>query len=105
MSQPSRRSSEFTVRHPYPDEETLAPKRRLAVQEFEDEASAARFIERAVPKLERDRAARKNRRLKKEFLEAKRAGDDARADALMREMSESFKNARGGSAEPTAQES
>ncbi len=69
-------------------------ERRLAVQEFEDESSAARFIERAIPKLERDRVARKNRRLKREFLEAKRAGDDARADALMREMSESFKSAR-----------
>lgn len=103
-------ASELLAMDAIPEEGDDSPlrdwlERRLAVQEFEDEASAARFIERAVPKLERDRAARKNRRLKKEFLEAKRAGDDARADALMREMSESFKNARGGSAEPTAQES
>ena len=67
---------------------------RLARQEFEDEASAKRFIERVVPKLEKDHIARKHRRLKREFLEAKRGGDDARAEALMRQMNESFRSAK-----------
>ncbi|MGE3631969.1 MAG: toprim domain-containing protein, partial [Sandaracinaceae bacterium] len=68
--------------------------KRLAVQEFADEASAARFVERAIPKLEHERVARRNKRLKRDYLEAKRAGDDSRADELMREMSELFKSAR-----------
>lgn len=67
---------------------------RLAVQEFGDETSARRFIERVVPKLERDHIARVNKRLKHEFLEAKRVGDDARAEELMRRMNESFRSAR-----------
>jgi len=71
--------------------EWLVP--RLARQTFEDEASAQRFIERAVPKLERDRIARETKRLKREMLEARRAGDDARAEALMRQMNESFRSA------------
>ncbi|MBX3268893.1 MAG: DNA primase [Sandaracinaceae bacterium] len=68
-------------------------ERRLAVQEFEDETSARRFVERAAPKLERDRVARETQRLRREFLEAKRAGDDVRAEALMRQMNESFRGA------------
>lgn len=73
-------------------------ERRLAVQEFEDEASAKRFVERAAPKLERDAIARETKRLRREFLEAKRAGDDVRAEALMRQMNESFRSAqRAGS--------
>lgn len=75
-------------------------ERRLAVQEFEDEAGAKRFVERAAPKLERDRIARETKRLRREFLEAKRAGDDVRAEALMRQMNESFRGApRAGEAE------
>jgi len=74
-------------------------ERRLAVQEFEDETSATRFIERAVQKLDRDRVSRETKRLRREFLEAKRAGDDVRAEALMREMNESFRSAPHSGAE------
>ncbi len=68
-------------------------ERRLAVQEFEDETSATQFIERAIYKLDHDRIARETKRLRREFLEAKRAGDDERAEALMRQMNESFRSA------------
>lgn len=68
-------------------------ERRLVVQEFEDEASAGRFVERVVSRLEKDHISRENKRLKREFMEAKRAGDDARAEALMRQMNESFRSA------------
>ena len=73
-------------------------ERRLAVQEFEDETSARRFIERVVQKLERDRVARENKRLSREILEARRAGDDERADALMRQKSQLFRSAAPSSA-------
>jgi len=73
-------------------------ERRLAVQEFEDETSARRFIERVVQKLERDRVARENKRLSREILEARRAGDDERADALMRQKSQLFRSAAPPSA-------
>jgi dihydrodipicolinate synthase/N-acetylneuraminate lyase len=72
-------------------------ERRLAVQHFEDEASARRFVERAVPLLERERVKSENRRLRRELLEARRAGDEERAEALMRQMTELFQSAaRGG---------
>lgn len=74
-------------------------ERRLAVQEFEDEASAEQFIERVVPKLERKHIAREDKRLKREFREAKRAGDEERAVALMRQMSDAFRGAGRSGAE------
>lgn len=72
-------------------------ERRLAVQHFEDEASASRFVERALPLLSRDRAKEVNRQLRREVLEARRVGDEDRAEALMRRMTDLFQNAaRGG---------
>lgn len=74
-------------------------ERRLAIQEFEDEASAKRFIERAIPRLDKARIARETKRLKREFLEARRAGDHTRAEALMRQMNDSFRSARSAGTE------
>jgi hypothetical protein len=72
-------------------------ERRLAVQHFQDEASARRFVDRAVPLLERERAKHENRRLRRELLEARRVGDEERVQALMRQMTELFQSAaRGG---------
>ncbi len=79
----------------HPSREWL--ERRLAVQEFEDESSAKSFIERATAVLERDRAKQENTRLKRELLEARRSGDDVRAQELMRRMTELFQSVgRGG---------
>ena len=68
-------------------------ERRLAIQEFEDEEGARRFVERAAQKLERDRIGRETKRLRDELREAKRAGDDQRVQVLMRQITESFRRA------------
>ena len=63
-------------------------ERRLALQVFEDEASARSFVERAILLLDEQRLERERKRLKREFQEAKRVGDQERADALWRRISE-----------------
>ena len=63
-------------------------ERRLAVQVFEDEASAQSFVERAILLMDEQRLERERKRLRREFQEAKRVGDHERADALWRRISE-----------------
>ena len=67
---------------------------RLALQAHANEAEALRTVERVLHKLERDRFKREDRRLKREILEARRAGDDERAEELTRRMMELFRSAR-----------
>ena len=68
-------------------------ERRLAVQEFEEATDAERFAERAIENLERRRVARENKRLSREILAARRAGDDERADDLTRQKVDLYKSA------------
>jgi DNA primase len=75
---------------------------RLAVQHFEDAASARGFVERALPSLERDRAKEEQRRIRAELNDARRSGDDERAASLMRRMNDLFQSAgRAGMRGPT----
>ncbi|HJL15049.1 MAG TPA: DNA primase [Sandaracinaceae bacterium LLY-WYZ-13_1] len=70
-------------------------ERRLALQGFEDEASARTFVDRALADLRTRRIERESRRLKRLILEARNAGDDERATALTRQRMELFRSARG----------
>lgn len=63
-------------------------ERRLALQDFEDDASAQSFVERALALMEEQSLDRERKRLRREFQEAKRMGDQERADALWRRISE-----------------
>lgn len=72
-------------------------ERRLAVQKFEDEASARSYVDRATAKLARERAKRDGKLLNRQILEAQRAGDMERAEALRRQSMDLFRSAaRGG---------
>ncbi|MFK7988742.1 MAG: DNA primase [Sandaracinaceae bacterium] len=68
--------------------------RRLAVQEFEDETSAQVFVERCSAVLAKKHVERETRRLGREIIAARRAGDNARADALSRQVTELRKKSR-----------
>lgn len=63
-------------------------ERRLAVQEFPDEASALRHVELLSARLERERAKTERDRLRREILEARRSGDAARAERLTHQVME-----------------
>lgn len=66
---------------------------RLAVQHFQTVGDAESFLRRTLPVLQRRGALAQQRRLNREILLARRAGDDARAEALTRQMSEVFRRA------------
>lgn len=63
-------------------------ERRLAIQEYPDEASALRAVEVLSAQLERRRAKAERDRLRREILEARRGGDHARAEKLMHQVME-----------------
>lgn len=65
-------------------------KRRLAIQQFATKAEAESYLERALVKLMQDSARREIRRLRREVLEARRAGDEERIGELMRELTTRF---------------
>lgn len=67
---------------------------RLALQGFEDEESARTFVNRAIEDLRTRHIEREGKRLSRQILDARRAGDDERADALMRQRMELFRSAR-----------
>lgn len=67
-------------------------ERRLAVQYFEDEASARRDVDRVLAELTRKHATRDRKLLEREILEARRAGDEARAEDLTRQLMDRFRN-------------
>ncbi len=67
-------------------------ERRLAVQYFDDEASALRDVERVAAELSRMRAKRERKHLEREILNARRAGDEARAEELTRLLMDRFRN-------------
>lgn len=63
-------------------------ERRLAVQEFDDEASALSAVEVISARLLRERAKVERDRLRREILDARRSGDSARAERLTRQVME-----------------
>ncbi len=67
-------------------------ERRLAVQYFEDEASALRDVQSVLARLTRKRAERERKQLRRQILEAGRAGDEARAEELTRRLMDRFRN-------------
>ncbi|MGF1466509.1 MAG: DNA primase [Sandaracinaceae bacterium] len=66
---------------------------RLVVQTFEEEEEARAFVERTVPVLVKQRARIELRRLDRAIRDARRTGDDAWAEALLRRKVEVFQSA------------
>jgi DNA primase len=79
-------------------------ERRLVVQKYEDEASAERAVHTGLRTLARKRFKRDDRRLSREIMEARRAGDDARAEALTRQKLELFRSASSLTTQSTGTE-
>lgn len=76
---------------------------RLAIEKYEELGLATRVLEDGVAKLEKQALQQKRRELERRILEARRQGDDAKADELTRERDVLATSGYRANAAPEAQ--